>query len=170
MGERKNAIIRICLSFGIKCAAQPGPVGLLYATAPALSTAGNCRFVKHIGQRTWVEKVIGEVSRASCWNGGCGRQAAWRIWPAFVVFPAGAADTVFFFVLHHRLTILHVLCYTFAHEEYGLLSESLVWQLNFNSWDPIPHIFLFNCPRCILALQFYSCGCPICTCNLRKVC
>ena len=29
----------------------------------------------------------------------------------------------------------------------------VVWQLNFNSWDPISHTFLFNCPRCIVVLH-----------------
>ena len=40
---------------------------------------------------------------------------------ADVVLPAGA---VFFRVFHEGLPIGHVLCYTFAHEEYGLLLPS----------------------------------------------
>lgn len=42
--------------------------------------------------------------------------------PALVVLPAGAADAVLLCVLHQGLPICHVLCYTLAHEEYGLLS------------------------------------------------
>ena len=42
--------------------------------------------------------------------------------PALVVLPTGAADAVFLRVLHQGLPIGHVLCYTFAHEGYGLLS------------------------------------------------
>ena len=42
--------------------------------------------------------------------------------PALVVFPAGTAHAVFFCVLHQGLPICHVLCYTLAHEGYGLLS------------------------------------------------
>ena len=34
------------------------------------------------------------------------------------------ADAIFFCVLHQGLPILHVLCYTLAHEGYGLLSCS----------------------------------------------
>ena len=45
---------------------------------------------------------------------------------AFVVLPAGAADTVFFCVLHQGLPVGHVLCYTLVHEEYGLLSGCCV--------------------------------------------
>ena len=37
-----------------------------------------CRFVKHIGQRTQREKASGEASWESCWNGGYGQQAAFR--------------------------------------------------------------------------------------------
>ena len=44
--------------------------------------------------------------------------------PALVVFPTGAADAVFFCVLHERLPVCHVLCYTLVHERYGLLSPS----------------------------------------------
>ena len=43
---------------------------------------------------------------------------------ALVIFSAGAADTVFFCVLHERLPVCHVLCYTLFHEGYGLLSPS----------------------------------------------
>ena len=41
--------------------------------------------------------------------------------PAFVVLSAGTANAVFLGILHQRLPIRHVLCYTFAHEGYGLL-------------------------------------------------
>ena len=44
--------------------------------------------------------------------------------PAFVVLSAGTANAVFLGILHQRLPIRHVLCYTLAHEGYGLLSES----------------------------------------------
>ena len=44
--------------------------------------------------------------------------------PALVVFPTGAADAVFFCILHERLPVCHVLCYTLVHERYGLLSSS----------------------------------------------
>ena len=44
--------------------------------------------------------------------------------PAFVVLSAGTANAVFLGILHQRLPILHVLCYTLAHEGYGLLSPS----------------------------------------------
>ena len=44
--------------------------------------------------------------------------------PALVVFPTGAADAVFFCILHERLPVCHVLCYTLVHERYGLLSPS----------------------------------------------
>ena len=47
------------------------------------------------------------------------------IGPAFVVFPAGAADAIFLCVLHQGLPIRHVLCYTLAHEGCGLLSVLL---------------------------------------------
>ena len=40
------------------------------------------------------------------------------------IFPTGAADAVFFCVLHERLPVCHVLCYTLVHERYGLLSPS----------------------------------------------
>ena len=43
---------------------------------------------------------------------------------ALVVLPAGTADAVLFRVLHQGLTVFHVLCYTFVHEGYGLLSPS----------------------------------------------
>ena len=36
----------------------------------------NCRFVKHIGQRIQEERANGAVAWAGCWNGGCGRPAA----------------------------------------------------------------------------------------------
>ena len=49
--------------------------------------------------------------------------------PALVVFPAGPADAIFFCVLHQGLPICHVLCYTLAHEGYGLLSYSCCPQL-----------------------------------------
>ena len=42
--------------------------------------------------------------------------------PAFVVLSAGTANAVFLGILHQRLPIRHVLCYTLAHEGYGLLS------------------------------------------------
>ena len=44
--------------------------------------------------------------------------------PAFVVLSAGTANAVFLGILHQRLPIRHVLCYTLAHEGYGLLSPS----------------------------------------------
>ena len=44
--------------------------------------------------------------------------------PALVILSAGPADTVFRCVFHQGLPIRHVLCYTFAHEGYGLLSPS----------------------------------------------
>ena len=44
--------------------------------------------------------------------------------PAFVVLPAGAADAIFLCVLHERLPVCHVLCYTLVHEGVVLLSKS----------------------------------------------
>ena len=44
--------------------------------------------------------------------------------PALVVLSAGPADAVFLRILHQGLPIRHVLCYTLAHEGYGLLSSS----------------------------------------------
>ena len=49
--------------------------------------------------------------------------------PAFVILPAGAADAIFFCILHQGLPVCHVLCYTLAHEGYGLLSSSCCPQL-----------------------------------------
>ena len=44
--------------------------------------------------------------------------------PTFVIFSAGTADIMFLCILHERLPVYHVLCYTFAHEGYGLLPQS----------------------------------------------
>lgn len=49
--------------------------------------------------------------------------------PALIVFSAGPADAVFLRILHQGLPICHVLCYTLAHEGYGLLSFSCCSQL-----------------------------------------
>ena len=44
--------------------------------------------------------------------------------PAFVVLPAGTANAAFLGILHQRLPVCHVLCYTLAHEGVDLLSKS----------------------------------------------
>ena len=44
--------------------------------------------------------------------------------PALVVLPAGSTDGIFLRILHQGLPIHHVLCYTLAHEGFGLLSYS----------------------------------------------
>ena len=49
--------------------------------------------------------------------------------PALVVLPAGTADAVFLCVFHQGLPICHVLCYTLAHEGFGLLSCGCCSQL-----------------------------------------
>ncbi len=49
--------------------------------------------------------------------------------PALVVFPASTADAVFLRVFHKGLPVCHILCYTLAHEGYGLLSYSCCSQL-----------------------------------------
>ena len=46
---------------------------------------------------------------------------------SFVVFAAGSANTILFCVLHQELPILHVLCYTVAHEGCGSFRLRLVW-------------------------------------------
>ena len=46
---------------------------------------------------------------------------------SFVVFAAGSANAILLCVLHQGLPILHVLCYTVAHEGCGPLSVGLVW-------------------------------------------
>ena len=46
---------------------------------------------------------------------------------SFVVFAAGSANTILFCVLHQGLPILHVLCYTVAHEGCGSFRLRLVW-------------------------------------------
>ena len=39
---------------------------------------GECRFVKHIGQRTRMEKASQGASWESCWSGGYGQRAAFQ--------------------------------------------------------------------------------------------
>ena len=48
---------------------------------------------------------------------------------SFVVFAAGSANTILFCVLHQELPILHVLCYTVAHEGCGSFLVCWAWQL-----------------------------------------
>ena len=45
--------------------------------------------------------------------------------PALVVLSAGPADAVFLRIFHWGLPICHVLCYTLAHEGYGLFVKLL---------------------------------------------
>lgn len=71
------------------------------------------------------------------------------------VFTAGTIDAMLLCVLHERLLVYHIPCYTLAHGGCGLLWCRWSRQLNDNRSDSILLFFFpVNCPRCIIVLQF----------------